>query len=55
MRQKFSKSPFKEMLLSTGEEELIEGNTWNDRFWGVCDGMGENNLGKILMAVRESL
>jgi predicted NAD-dependent protein-ADP-ribosyltransferase YbiA (DUF1768 family) len=29
-----------------------EGNTWNDRFWGVCRGSGLNHLGRILMEVR---
>ena len=43
------------LLLATGDQELIEGNTWGDRFWGVCDGEGQNNLGKILMEVRDSL
>ncbi len=42
-------------LMSTGNAELIEGNTWNDTFWGVCNGTGENNLGKLLMKVRETL
>jgi ribA/ribD-fused uncharacterized protein len=42
-------------LLDTGEAELIEGNTWGDTFWGVCDGKGENWLGQILMGVREQL
>lgn len=41
------------LLLDTGDRELIEGNWWNDRFWGVCKGVGENKLGKILMYVRE--
>ena len=41
------------MLVNTGEQELIEGNTWDDTFWGECDGVGENNLGKILMEIRE--
>ena len=40
------------MLLSTGPAELVEGNTWNDTFWGVCNGRGENHLGKILADVR---
>jgi ribA/ribD-fused uncharacterized protein len=43
------------LLLATGDQELIEGNTWGDRFWGVCDGEGQNNLGNILMEVRDSL
>lgn len=42
-------------LLNTGNTKLIEGNTWNDTFWGVCRGKGENNLGKILMEVRDEL
>lgn len=42
-------------LLSTGNKELVEGNWWHDTFWGVCNGVGENNLGKILMAVRNKL
>lgn len=42
-------------LLATGAKTLIEGNTWNDRFWGVCNGDGENHLGKILMKLRDEL
>ncbi len=39
-------------LLDTGDVLLEETNTWNDTFWGVCNGVGENNLGKILMLLR---
>jgi ribA/ribD-fused uncharacterized protein len=39
-------------LENTGDAEIIEGNTWNDTFWGVCKGVGENQLGKLLMEVR---
>lgn len=42
-------------LLATGDEKLVEGNTWNDRYWGVCDGKGLNKLGGILERVRENL
>lgn len=42
-------------LLQTEDRELIEGNTWGDVFWGVCKGIGENNLGKILMRRRKWL
>ena len=42
-------------LLATGDAELVEGNNWNDRFWGVCRGKGRNELGKILMKVRSEL
>ncbi len=53
--EKFSNEPFKSQLLETGDQVLIEGNTWKDTFWGVYKGSGENNLGKILMRVREKL
>lgn len=42
-------------LLSTENKELVEGNSWNDTFWGVCRGVGENNLGKLLMEQRAYL
>ncbi len=42
-------------LLATGDAELIEGNTWGDRVWGVHQGQGENHLGRILMKVRAEL
>lgn len=52
---KFTIPDLKAMLLDTGDEELIEGNTWGDIYWGVCRGEGENNLGKLLMDVRRGL
>lgn len=33
---------------------IVEDNTWGDKFWGVCDGEGENWLGKLLMELRDS-
>lgn len=38
-----------QLLLETGEAELIESNTWGDTFWGVCDGQGDSRFGLILM------
>ena len=55
IREKFKHQDLKEMLLATDDEELVEGNWWNDTFWGVCRGDGENNLGKIIMKVRDEL
>jgi ribA/ribD-fused uncharacterized protein len=55
VRQKFQNEPLKNKLLETGDAELIEGNTWGDVFWGVCNGVGKNNLGKVLMRVRQEL
>lgn len=43
------------VLLSTGEAELVEGNSWGDTYWGVCNGVGRNQLGCQLMQVREHL
>lgn len=55
IKSKFSIKHLREMLLATGEAILIEGNTWNDTYWGMCRGKGKNMLGKILMRVREEL
>jgi len=58
VRAKFTQNPkLKEQLLSTGNAQLIEGNTWNDWYWGVDmkSGAGKNHLGKILMKIREEL
>lgn len=57
--RKFRGNPdIAEQLTATGDEELVEGNDWGDRFWGVDpvgSSNGENNLGKILMRVRRDL
>lgn len=54
--QKFSTNEeLRTKLLETRDYELIEGNWWNDTYWGICKGVGQNNLGKILMAVRSVL
>ena len=44
-----------ERLVQTRDEELVEGNTWGDTYWGVCNGVGANHLGKILMRIRSEL
>jgi N-glycosidase YbiA len=55
VRRKFADPELAGRLLATGDEGLVEGNAWNDRFWGVCRGEGRNELGKILMKVRAEL
>ena len=35
-------------LLGTGHVPLVEGNDWDDRFWGVCESEGANLLGILL-------
>ena len=42
-------------LIATGEAYLEETNWWKDSFWGVCKGVGQNNLGKLLMERRKEL
>ena len=54
LRAKFDTNPdLKEKLLATGDEFLVEGNTWGDTYWGVCNGKGRNHLGYLLMQVRD--
>ena len=56
VRYKFTHHPdLRVALLATGDAELIEGNDWGDRIWGVYQGQGENRLGKILMKIRAEL
>jgi ribA/ribD-fused uncharacterized protein len=56
LRSKFSNPTLAAQLVATGDAELIEGNTWGDRFWGQCPlGQGENWLGRLLMLVRHEL
>ena len=55
-KQKYLKdSSLKEKLLNTQDLELIEGNDWGDTFWGVYNNKGRNELGKILMKIRNEL
>lgn len=57
--QKFSKEPFKTLLLETGDENIVEGNWWGDVEWGVdltrSPNIGENHLGRLIMKIRENL
>jgi predicted NAD-dependent protein-ADP-ribosyltransferase YbiA (DUF1768 family) len=55
LRVKFADLELKQLLLATGTAKLIEGNFWGDTYWGVCAGIGRNNLGKLLMKIRDEL
>jgi len=57
LSQKFHQEPFKSMLTLTGNEELQEGNSWHDTFWGIDlkTGKGQNHLGKLIMKIRDRL
>ena len=53
--QKFADVLLRHLLLETGDAILVEGNHWGDVFWGKCDEVGENKLGKLLMEIRDIL
>ncbi len=60
VREKFKNDYLADLLLSTEDLELIEGNYWHDNFYGSCycekcENKGKNHLGKILMKVRDEL
>lgn len=55
VRAKFRQNPFLREELCSSTDEIVEVNTWNDTYWGVCNGQGLNKLGKILERVREEL
>jgi predicted NAD-dependent protein-ADP-ribosyltransferase YbiA (DUF1768 family) len=47
-----------DVLVATGDEEIVEGNSWGDHFWGVSpvgSRNGENHLGRLWMRIREEL
>ncbi|KKM92918.1 hypothetical protein LCGC14_1213550 [marine sediment metagenome] len=52
---KFKGPELGQKLMNTSPAKLIEGNNWNDTYWGICKGQGLNNLGIILMSIRDSL
>ncbi len=55
VRAKFKDPVLRDKLLATGDACLVEGNNYNDTFFGVCRGVGKNMLGIILMRVRAEI
>lgn len=56
LRSKFKQdSELAYKLVDTSPSELIEGNWWHDTYWGVCNRVGQNHLGKLLMKLRTEL
>jgi ribA/ribD-fused uncharacterized protein len=63
LKDKFTRhDALKSLLLSTGENTLVEGNTWHDNYWGacICESCGKkeeqhNWLGTCLMQLRKEL
>jgi ribA/ribD-fused uncharacterized protein len=56
LRAKFEQhADLRELLLSTGDAEIVE-HTESDDFWGDAgDGSGANMLGRLLMDLRDEL
>lgn len=61
LRMKFLQNDeLMQMLLDTGDEHLVEGNTWHDNDWGDCScskcagKTGRNMLGNMLMDIRDN-
>ena len=53
VNQKFKKQNFLDELCKI-KGKIAEGNNWGDTYWGVDKkGKGQNNLGKILMEIRD--
>lgn len=56
LQAKFAQNPdLAAKLLATGDRHLEETNWWGDKFWGVFQGEGKNELGRILMEIRAQL
>jgi len=53
LQEKFKNPLLRSLLLVTENIPLVEGNTWHDTTWGVCNGVGSNLLGKLLMEIRD--
>ena len=53
LKEKFKDPMLKVSLMDTGNAKLVEGNHWGDTWWGVCKGKGKNNLGILLMELRD--
>lgn len=55
---KFENPELAEKLIRTYPAKIEEGNSWNDRFWGISpvgSGEGKNVLGILLMMLRSIL
>lgn len=52
---KFSNTEMRHLLMKTKGKYLVEGNDWNDTYWGINNKTkkGENFLGRIIMKIRD--
>jgi len=58
LEQKFAPGTiYHKALMASGDDEIVERNTWHDNFFGSCTcsrcgGRGSNHLGRMLMEIR---
>lgn len=62
LKQKFTVyKDIRDVLISTGDDEIVVTNMWHDNYWGVCncsackDKEKHNKLGKMLMKLRAEI
>lgn len=55
LKRKFVAEEMAVRLLDTGLAYLEETNRHGDKFWGRCNGVGRNHLGRQLMVIRNML
>jgi len=56
LEEKFCRNEkLRQALKDTGNIWIQEDNDWGDTFWGVCNGVGENMLGKMIMEIRQNI
>lgn len=55
LEAKFADPVLRRLLLATGQKQLEEYNWWGDTYWGVTRIGGANQLGTMLMQLRERL
>ena len=53
VKAKFDQNPELIDKLIEVQGDIVEENTWGDTCWGICNGVGANILGKILMRLRD--
>lgn len=55
LKSKFKIPKLRKMLIDTEDAYLEEGNMHGDKYWGTVKGQGQNNLGKLLMKIRDEI
>ena len=56
LQVKFDQPEWRDKLLATGGDVIVEWNNWGDRIWGATlNGVGKNYLGQLLMEIRDGL